>query len=298
VHFGTDQTPPFRREQAGTTFETGRLKLNQTYYWRVDTVTSSGIVPGTVWAFTTKAASGPLETSPSANQPARPASDTTAVRMDASNRGPRPRVRIVLVGDSTVTDEVGWGRGFKARLAEGVECVNLARNGRSSKSYLAEGLWAAALKEGADYILIQFGHNDMPGKGPDRETDPKTTYRDNLSRYVDEARGAGALPVIVTSLTRRHFGPDGRIVSDLGDYVEVARQVANNKNIPLVDLHAASIALLNRMGPMAAAAFDAVQPDGTPDLTHLSPRGSAVFGALVAQQLRAAVLALADRINP
>jgi len=242
MYFGTDRTPPFRGEQAGTTFETGRLKPNQTYSWRVDTVTSSGIVPGPVWAFTTKAASGGRETSPSVSQRARPSSDTTTVRVGASIRGPRPRVRIVLVGDSTVTDDVGWGRGFKARLAEGVECVNLARNGRSSKSYLAEGLWAAALKEGADYILIQFGHNDMPGKGPDRETDPKTTYRDNLSRYVDEARGAGALPVVVTSLTRRHFGPDGRIVSDLGDYVEVARQVASNKNIPLVDLHAASIA--------------------------------------------------------
>jgi lysophospholipase L1-like esterase len=54
-------------------------------------------------------------------------------------------------------------------------------------------------------MLIQFGHNDMPGKGPERETDPKTTYRENLSRFVDEARAAGAQPILVTSIPRRNF---------------------------------------------------------------------------------------------
>src|ERR1035441_4427656 len=109
-------------------------------------------------------------------------------------------LKIVLVGDSTINDEGGWGPGFRDSFGPGVEEVNLALNGRSSKSFREEGHWTPALATKPDYILIQFGHNDVPGKGPDRETDPGTTYRENLARYVDEARAAGAIPVLITSI--------------------------------------------------------------------------------------------------
>jgi len=109
------------------------------------------------------------------------------------------KVRIVLVGDSTVNIGGGWGASFCALTTANVDCVNVARNGRSSKSFYNEGLWKGALDKHGDYILIQFGHNDMPGKGPDRETDPETTYAANMRRYIQEARAAGARPVIVTS---------------------------------------------------------------------------------------------------
>jgi PelA/Pel-15E family pectate lyase len=206
-------------------------------------------------------------------------------------------VRILLVGDSTVTDDSGWAEGFKARLTEGTECVNLAKNGRSSRSYIGEGLWADALNERADYVLIQFGHNDQPGKGPDRETDPKTTYREFLGRYVDDARAHGMTPIIVTSLTRRNFGPDGRIASDLGPYVDAARAVAAQKKTPLVDLNARSIDALNRLGATAAEAFNPPKDDGTPDRTHLTKRGAELFGGIVADELRNVVPALAPVIR-
>jgi len=93
-------------------------------------------------------------------------------------------VRFVLVGDSTVTDDIGWGRGFTARLTSRSTIVNLARNGRSSRSFIDEGHWRAAVAQGADVILIQFGHNDIPGKGPERETDPATTYRAFLAPSI------------------------------------------------------------------------------------------------------------------
>jgi len=207
------------------------------------------------------------------------------------------KVRLVLVGDSTVTDKQGWGLGFKQHVQDSADCINLARNGRSSKSFIAEGLWSPALAARADYILIQFGHNDMPGKGADRETDPTTTYRANLARYIDDARRAGAVPVIVTSITRRQFGDDGRIRSDLGDYVEAAKAVAAEKGVALVDLHAKSIELLDRIGPAAALSFDATKPDGTPDKTHLSPKAGTAFGALVADELMRVVPALAPYVK-
>src|SRR3984885_143410 len=109
-------------------------------------------------------------------------------------------VKIVLVGDSTVNDQGGWGKGFSGSFNEQVQVINLALNGRSLKSFRDEGAWAPALAAKPDYILIQFGHNDGPGKGPERETDPRTTYRANLIRYIDEARAAGAKPVIATSI--------------------------------------------------------------------------------------------------
>ena len=106
-----------------------------------------------------------------------------------------------------------------------------------------------------------------------------------MARYVDEARSIGARPILVTSLARRHFTPEGKIRSDLGPYVEAVKAVAAEKKVPLIDLHARSIELLERLGPEASAEFDPRPADAEatgkaagPDRTHLSPKGSEVFG--------------------
>jgi lysophospholipase L1-like esterase len=211
------------------------------------------------------------------------------------------KLKIVLVGDSTVGESDGWGPGFKKYVAPGVEVVNLAKNGRSSKSYVAEGWWKKALEEKGDYILIQFGHNDMPGKGPERETDPETTYAANIARYVDEARAAGAKPILVTSLTRRRFGKDDRIDSDLFPYANAVKRVAAEKRVPLIDLHALSIALVDQMGRKASDELGKMKSDGKGgqemDYTHLGERGSEVFGRVVADELRKVEPALAAYVK-
>lgn len=196
-------------------------------------------------------------------------------------------VKIVLVGDSTVNDEGGWGPGFRASFGPQLEVVNLALNGRSSKSFRDEGKWAPALAAKADYILIQFGHNDCPGKGPDRETDPKTTYRENMARYVDEARAAGAIPVLVTSIVRRNFTPEGKIVIDaLAPYVEALRELAAEKNVPLMEMYSLTMAQAEKLGPtVCEAEIDARDKDGKPDHTHLGPKGRQEIGTLAAHEL-------------
>lgn len=202
-------------------------------------------------------------------------------------------LRIVLVGDSTVNDAGGWGYGFRQFVTDGVVVINTAQNGRSSKSFRAEGHWAGALAAQGDYYLIQFGHNDQPGKGPDRETDPATTYRENLARYVAEVRAQGGQPVLVTSLVRRNFDPahPGRIASSLGPYVEAVQQLARAEQVPLVDLHALSLAWCERLGPAGTAALNPVV-EGKPDTTHLQGEGRVVFARLVVDGLREAVPAL------
>ena len=197
------------------------------------------------------------------------------------------RTFIVLAGDSTVTDGAGWGAGFRKPLDERIDVLNLSRGGRSSKSFRDEGWWQQVLDARPDYVLIQFGHNDQPGKGPQRETDPKTTFRQNLARYVDEARTAGAQPILVTSLSRRRWAEDGaHIDSNLTDYVDATKAVANEKKVPLIDLHARSIEKYESLGK---AECEKISPKdsktGGIDNTHLNAAGSDMFGRIVAEEL-------------
>lgn len=208
------------------------------------------------------------------------------------------KIKIVLVGDSTVATKSGWGSGFIARLTDGEQGINRGVSGRSSKNYRAEGHWEKALAFKPDYVLIQFGHNDMPGKGPERETDPKTTFPENLARYVDEARAQNAKPILVTSLTRRTFDANGKIKSTLVPYVEATKKVAAEKNVPLIDLHALSIEYVEGISRDEVTALEPKTANGARDFTHLNEKGAEVFGNIVADEVRKVVPELAPVIKP
>ena len=213
------------------------------------------------------------------------------------------RVRIILVGDSTMQPKSGYGPGFCADMTADVECVNAARGGRSSKSYRVEGLWdkiMEQLRQSADYkatyVLIQFGHNDQPGK-PERSTDLKTEFPANMKRYVEEVKSAGAIPVLVTPLTRRQWNKDGTFNRSLEPWAEATRQVAKETNATLLDLFAVSAAAVEKMGSDEANTFAQAPPPApgeTPptdpnapkfDYTHLGDKGSQYFGRMVADLL-------------
>lgn len=198
-------------------------------------------------------------------------------------------LRIVLVGDSTVNDEGGWGEGFRAGLRATLrpppEVINLAKNGRSSKSFRDEGLWEPALALKPDYIVIQFGHNDEPGKGPERETDPATTYRANILRYVEEARAAGAEPVLVTSIVRRNFDADGKIKRDhMIPYVEEVRKIAQEKEVMLMDMYSVTLKQAEALPAPERESLNAVTKDGKTDTTHLGAKGRMEVGKLAAAE--------------
>src|ERR1019366_6226760 len=160
----------------------------------------------------------------------------------AAARKPGTTVRIDLIGDSTQADHAGYGRGFCANLTAKVDCVNMARGGASTRSFCAQGLWERSLETKPDYMLIQFGHNDVvfnrpPGAAPggarpagappagtpfagappnggppngvpfggDRALTNPGDYEANLRQYVTEARAAGIKPILVTPITRQYF---------------------------------------------------------------------------------------------
>lgn len=196
------------------------------------------------------------------------------------------RTRVALAGDSTVTDTAGWGAAFAKLLGPNAECLNLARGGQSTKSFRDSGNWKKVIDAKPAYILIQFGHNDMPGKGPNRETDPETTYRENLIRFIEEARAIGAQPILVTSLTRRVFDKE-KIRGELKPYADAATKVATEKKVPLVDLFTRSVELHNKLGIAESDTFNPPGKDAkTTDRTHLNAHGAEVIAAIIAEELR------------
>jgi len=197
----------------------------------------------------------------------------------------RPRLRIALAGDSTVAEGGGWGPGFRAALGSDAEVLNFAKNGRSSKSFRDEGSWDPVLAAKADYVLIQFGHNDVLGKGSDRETEPASTYRANMARYAAEARAAGAIPILVTSIVRRNLTPEGKVKADsLVPYVQEIRKLAAEKGILLMDLYARTLSQCEDLGPSVCGQLNATTEDGKPDTTHLSASGQKDVGALASRE--------------
>lgn len=196
------------------------------------------------------------------------------------------RTRVALAGDSTVTDKAGWGAAFAKLLGPKAECLNFAAGGQSSKSFRDTGNWKKVIDSKPAYVLIQFGHNDMPGKGPKRETDPATTYPENLTRFIQEARAIGAKPILVTSLARRVFDKD-KIRGELKPWADAATNVAAEQKVPLVDLFTRSVELHNRLG---IAESDTFNPPGkdlkTTDRTHLNAHGAEVIAGIIAEEIR------------
>jgi len=193
-------------------------------------------------------------------------------------------ITIALIGDSTVTDPSGWGKAFAGRFHDRATVLNFAAGGRSSKSWYDEKRLPEVLKAKPDYVLMQFGHNDQPGKGPKRETDPATSYRDYLKTYVKAFREIGATPILVSSVTRRRFDENDKIETTLTPWVVGAKAVAAEMKVPFIDLHSASIDYHNRIGPKMSMAFNPKEGD----VTHFNQKGAEAITDLIVRELKQA----------
>lgn len=130
----------------------------------------------------------------------------------------RKQTTIFMVGDSTMANkdiskgspERGWGMVLQGCFSEDIVVDNHALNGRSSISFINEGRWQKVLDliKPGDYVFIQFGHNDekrnQPGK-QERFSKPGSSFDDNLTRYVNETRAKGGIPVLFNCVERRSF---------------------------------------------------------------------------------------------
>jgi pectinesterase len=209
---------------------------------------------------------------------------------------------VYVIGDSTASvygsdlyPRMGWAQPlpdyFPAACAR-VE--DKALSGRSSKSFLEEGAWSpikGALRRG-DFVLIQFGHNDEKREDSARFTEPFGSFQRYLGGYVDDALAAGATPILLTPIERNSWS-GGKLSSTHGDYPEAVRQLAQMRQLTLVDMTQLTHAYLERIGQDAssklfmnlAAGESPNYPSGNMDNTHLQERGARKLAELALAEL-------------
>lgn len=214
------------------------------------------------------------------------------------------KITIYLIGDSTCADkplddnpERGWGQLFTNFLNDDIIVDNHAKNGRSTKSFIDQGLWKTVydkLKPG-DYVFIQFGHNDQKITDTLRYAEAHTGYKKNLIFYVEQAKLKGAFPVLLTPVNRRKYDDQGKFIDQHGDYPVVVREVAKELNVPLIDVHAKSLDLFSRLGPEQSKKNFIMSvppktykslPEGKEDNTHFTRRGAIEVAKLVVDGMK------------
>lgn len=223
------------------------------------------------------------------------------------------KVKIFLAGDSTLAEkletkrpETGWGEKLGEYFNNNVEIENHARNGRSTRTFISEGRWQAiidSLKPG-NYVFIQFGHNDESKQKVDRYTPPED-FKNNLRKFIDEVRAKDGIPVLITPVVRRRFNSDNEFYDVHGEYPDLVREVAAEKNDALLELHRKSEKLLIELGKdKSQELFLWVKPgespnypEGKEDNTHFNDHGAKVIAGLVAECVRESNLKLKDYLK-
>lgn len=217
---------------------------------------------------------------------------------------------VFLIGDSTVRNRTAGQQGWGDPVASFFDTAritveNRALGGRSSRTFLTEGLWDAVLAElkAGDYVLMQFGHNDGGSlyqgraraslKGIGEETEdvvleatgkPETvhTYGWYLRRYIRDAKAKGATPIVLSLVPRNIWNEEktaiGRATNSYGTW---AAQAAKEEGAFFVDLN-----------ELVARHYEAVGEEKVRtvyfgvDHTHTTPTGAAATAGIVAEAIR------------
>jgi lysophospholipase L1-like esterase len=218
---------------------------------------------------------------------------------------------LFLIGDSTVRNgagdgankQWGWGEPIVAYFDPAkIAVLNRARGGRSSRTFLTEGLWEqvlTAMKPG-DFVLIQFGHNDggpindnSRARGTIKGVGEETEEIDNiltkkheivhsygwyLRKYIADAKAKGATPVVCSPVPRKIW-KEGRIVRD--QYARWAEEVAKAEKVGFVDLNEIIARQYEAMGA------EKVEPLFADEHTHTTLAGAEMNAASVIAGLKA-----------
>lgn len=148
--------------------------------------------------------------------------------------------------------------------------------------------------EKGDYVFIEFGHNDEKNMDSLRYTNPHTAYRYNLIRFVKESREKGAIPILLSSIARRNFNEKGVLIGTHGDYPLETRLVAQEYNVPFIDLEYYTELLEQSYGPEKSkqlhlhfkAGENPYYTEAKDDDTHLSLKGATEIAQIVVNQIK------------
>ena len=223
---------------------------------------------------------------------------------------PNPNLpTLFIVGDSTANNNAqgaqGWGDPFIPHFdASKIKVLNRARAGRSSRTFITEGLWdqvLAAMKR-SDFVLIQFGHNDggaindasrargsLPGTGEEtqeidnlltKQHEIVHTYGWYMRKMITEAKAKGATPIVL-SLTVRNIWNDGKVERGSGHYGQWAAELAKSQQVLFIDLTRMIADEYEKLGEEKVKALFG------PDHTHTSPAGAELNASLVVEGIKA-----------
>ncbi len=210
-------------------------------------------------------------------------------------------VQIFMAGDSTMAikqpkdyPETGWGVPFEFFFSPEHSVINLAKNGRSTRTFISEGLWnkiESKLKPG-DFVFIQFGHNDQSKHKKDRYTSPEQ-YQSNIRQMITSLEAKGANAVLMTPITRRHLQPNGSLKLT-HPYADLVREIAIDTGVSFIDMERLTKAYFEDMGKeLSALRFMHIKPNlhpnypnGITDNTHLNQLGAREVAQIVLMELR------------
>lgn len=202
----------------------------------------------------------------------------------------------------------GWGDRMANNFTTNVVVEDLAQPGRSSKSYVEEG-WLNTITnriQTNDFLFVMMAINDAASKDPTRDTSPETTFKAYLRLYVNAARSHGAIPVFVTSQTKRTYDIYGRFYNSVGGYPQAMRELGPDLDVPVIDLNTKSINLWDVLGPEATTnCYMFIPPgeypgwpNGDADYIHFQDRGATALGKQVVDGIRELNLPIAQYVLP
>ena len=195
--------------------------------------------------------------------------------------------RLIIVGDSTACvypKEMpyrGWGMFIPPYLKDSIEVVNLARPGRSIRTYMMEGSWKNALREKPKFVLIQFGTNDAHDARTKEGVDAEISYPMFLNKYINATLAVPAVPVLISPAHPRVFTAKGKMVDVLGPYMRAMRDVAKTRGVAMVDLYTASGELYEKLGEEESKQFEPWKNDHV----HFNALGAKAMAELIMRRL-------------
>ncbi|MGQ7944547.1 rhamnogalacturonan acetylesterase [Flavobacterium sp. WC2509] len=210
------------------------------------------------------------------------------------------QTNIWLIGDSTMAakkperlPESGWGVALANFVTDKAVVHNHAASGRSTLSFITEGRWKTvsdSLQKG-DYVVIQFGHNDEKTEEK-LHTEPFGTFKNNMQKFIEESRKKGAIPIVCSSIVRRHFDGKGNLIDTHGDYIKAAQEIAKETKTPYIDMEAATRKLVTEMGPEKSKEIYNFARSKK-DSTHVNVKGAEMVAQLFVTEVKTKSLPLA-----
>lgn len=212
-------------------------------------------------------------------------------------------MNLIFLGDSLMQvnkedtyPQTGWPQELSSYLKDDVKVLDFALNGRSTKSFINEGVFQKALDQAkpGDICFISFGHNDEKIEDSTRYTDPYTSYEKNLCYMANEMCSSGCKVILLSSICRLRYDENGVLRHTHGEYPKAMEDIANKTKRTYIDLEKITYDALSSNSLEENEKYYMIlkkdeyknYPDGKDDHTHLTVTGAKWVCSLLVPYLK------------